>query len=129
MENYLADTVILVDHLRGKKEAFEFLQQTSVSISHVTIAELVQGTKDKIHLQSVKNAVKDLLVLPITETISGLAVKLMEKFFLSNHLEYLDVLIAATAIANKLTLVTANAKHFRYIKELKVIPWPINKSE
>lgn len=51
------------------------------------------------------------------------SIKLMEEFRLSQGLLFLDALIAATSICNKLTLVTDNVKHFQFIKKLQLVPW------
>lgn len=34
-----------------------------------------------------------------------------------------DILIAATALSNNLTLATNNVKHFKHIKNLSIINW------
>lgn len=124
MKKYLADTTVLVEHLRGNDQAKEFLQHCSPSISHVSIAELIAGTFKKQDLKHIENLLKGFEVAPVTETISSLALELMKQFFHSHHLEYLDALIAATAITFRLSLITENTKHFQMIKELSIIPWP-----
>ena len=43
---------------------------------------------------------------------------------IGKHTGEVDVLIAATAMAHKATLVTANRKHFENIEGLKVEVWP-----
>lgn len=121
MRNYLADTTVLVDHLRGNKKAAAFLEEFSPSISTVTIAELIQGSENK---QDQTLAVKICTTLPkltIDKKISDSAIELMKQFCLSHGLRFLDALIAATAIENKLVLITGNVKHFRFIKGLEVI--------
>lgn len=123
MEKFLADTTILVDHLKGDVSAFNFLKNKSPYISHVTLAELIQGTRDKKRLRAVEYTASELTILPINEAISRLGIILMKKFFHSHHLEYLDALIAASAITNNLILLTGNIKHFRFIRELKVEDW------
>ena len=42
----------------------------------------------------------------------------MKKFYLSKGLRFLDALIAATALEHKLSLITGNLKHFRFIEGL-----------
>jgi tRNA(fMet)-specific endonuclease VapC len=40
-----------------------------------------------------------------------------------NNVEDFDIMIAAVALANNLTLVTNNTKHFKNVKGLKVEDW------
>lgn len=123
MERYLADTTVLIDHLRGVEGAKTFLKRTTPSISHVSISELIEGTKNKNQLRQVNQAVGDLPHLPISEPISSRAIGLMKKYFLPHRLELPDALIAATAIEENLVLVTGNTKHFSFIKELGLLDW------
>lgn len=123
MGKYLVDTTVLVEHLRGDALAFNFLKANFPFVTHVTIAELIEGTRNKRDLKAVDNALADLPLLPLNEVISLKALDLMKKFFHSYHLEYLDSLIAVTALERKLTLVTANTKHFSFIKDLSLLDW------
>lgn len=125
MALFLVDTNVLVDHLRGKQHAKDFLAKHTPALSHVTVGELIEGVKNQHDLRSVHQAIKDLEVISIEPSISERAIDLMNAFFLSNHLEFLDALIAATAIEHRLTLVTANTKHFEFIKGIKMTSWPL----
>ena len=121
--SYLADTTVLIDHIRLAGRATDYLLVNYPAVSVVSIAELIQGAKDKRELRDIIKLKNSLKVVPITDRISRHALILIEKLFLSNHLEFLDALIAATAIENNLTLVTANVKHFSPIKGLKLTSW------
>ena len=50
--------------------------------------------------------------------ITGLAYELLKRYAKSDGLRTFDALIAATAIAEGLTLVSKNRKHFQMIGEL-----------
>lgn len=121
MNNYLADTTVIVDHLRGDKKATIFLKEFNPAISIVTIAELVQGARDKREQALAVKICTSLLVINTNGKISALAIELMKKFYLSDGLKFLDALIAASALENKLILATGNLKHFRFIKGLQAI--------
>lgn len=123
MAKYLADTTLLVDHLRKDEKAKEFLIVKGPSISQASVAELIEGAKNKLHLNQINITVGPLEVVPISENISSSAIELMLECFLSHGLEFMDALIAATAMENNLTLVTANVKHFSFIKRLKLLDW------
>lgn len=122
MNSYLADTTVVVDHLRGNKKAAKFLEECNPSISVVTVAELIQGSKDRREQAMAVKICAAFQELTIDKKISGRALELIEEFYLSHGLLFLDALIGATALENKLVLVTANVKHFRFIKGLQIIP-------
>lgn len=121
MKNYLADTTVIIDHLRGDKEATAFLEEFNPQISIVTVAESIQGAQDKREQALAVKICESLPEININGRISALAIELMKKFYLSHGLKFLDALIAATTLENRLILVTGNLKHFRYINGLEVI--------
>jgi predicted nucleic acid-binding protein len=123
MVNYLADTTVLIDLFRGDQRASEYIKTGQSAISHVTAAELFEGARNKQHLAKLKRAIDDLVTIPIEAAMSTLALNLIQSYFLSHHMEFMDALIAATAMEHNLTLVTANAKHFSFIKGLKLTDW------
>ena len=49
---------------------------------------------------------------PLTESITQRAIGIMESLVLSHGLQMGDALIAATAIEPRLSVLTANVKHF-----------------
>lgn len=125
---YLLDTNIIVDHLRNKKLLDEYLLLDGVGISIITVAELFYGAyksdNPPIMIQKLENVIKKLNIEIVNlnlQTISefgkikaGLEVK-------GERLEDFDLLIAATAIVNKLILVTLNIKHFKRIENLELV--------
>lgn len=121
MNNYLVDTTVIIDHLRGNLLAKQFLEKNNPSISMVTMAELIQGARDKQELSSVIKLGTNLSQIDIDKKISKKSIALLADFHLSHGLLFLDALIAATAIENNLVLITKNTKHFRFIKELEVL--------
>ena len=121
MVKYLADTNILIDHLRGDSQATKFLLDYSPAVSTVSVAELIQGCRTPQQLSEVTTLVSDLNVLNIDAEISVQSTKLVRDNYLSHSLKFLDALIAATAIKHKLTLKTQDAKHFKFIKNLSVL--------
>ena len=127
-KNYLVDTSIIVDYLRGSKKAASFLNlQNPIIISVITATEIYQGAKNKKELNILKELINRFKVIPINVNICQLALTLLENYTLSHHLLILDSLIAATVIKNKLTLVTGNYKHFSMIKKLQVQKWSQEK--
>ncbi|MCH8956565.1 PIN domain-containing protein, partial [candidate division KSB1 bacterium] len=61
----------------------------------------------------------DFIVLPLTENIGHRASIYIEEYTVASGLRSGDVLIAATAVENNMTLVSSNTKHFKAITDLK----------
>ncbi len=118
MTKYLADTNILIDHLRGNVQATEFLTTQSPVISAVTVVELIQGCRNPKELAQVNTLLVDFEVMHIDYSISSLATTLVSDLYLSFGMKFLDALVAATAIKHNLILKTQDVKHFKCIKKL-----------
>lgn len=121
MNNYLADTTVLIEHLRGNGKAKQFLEVYNPTISTITIAELLHGARDKEDLAIITKLYKNFSEMPIDRKISKVSIDLLHKYHLSHGLLFLDALIAATALENNRILVTGNSKDFTFITELQVI--------
>lgn len=87
--------------------------------------ELLQGALDKRELDSIRKDVRRNFaeIAPVTENASRQAVRLVERHALSDGLRVADALIAATALVRGFRLATANAKHFRMVKGLKLVSY------
>lgn len=88
----------------------------------MTYIELAQGCRNQQELKQVKQGLlaADTEIIPITANISSRAMTLIDEYSLANGLRLADALITATALETNLTLLTANTKHFKPIKHLKV---------
>lgn len=85
--------------------------------------ELLQGARDKDDIRIIKRFMVDLSfgVLSLTENVGHRALVYVEQYGLSSGLRAADALIAATAVENAMPLMTANAKHFRAIRDLDLV--------
>jgi hypothetical protein len=121
----LVDSDVIIWNWRGREAAAELLGAEPFAISAVTYMELVQGMRNARELRDLQSDLKlwQTTILPITEAISNQATALVEAHFLSHNLQLADALIAATAIAHQLTLITSNLKHFRAVKDLELQPF------
>ena len=102
------------------------LNQTRVrNMSVVSYLELVQGARDKHDVRMIRAYVLALQfhVLPLTESIGYRASIYMETHALGTSMGVADALIAATAAENELDLCTANVKHYRAIKDIRLVPF------
>ncbi len=127
-EYILVDTDILIDAGRGDKTAVRYLEtsekDTILAVSVVTVMELLVGCENKKEQQAVKQFIKRFEVFLLAERISEKAVTLLKKYRLSHGLLIADALLAATAIENRLPLVSKNQRDYRFIDELELLPYP-----
>ncbi|MEQ6166919.1 type II toxin-antitoxin system VapC family toxin [Ekhidna sp. MALMAid0563] len=130
--NYLLDTCVVSDFVKGDNPTLAKLQSLSplqVKISSITAYELHYGLVKNTNLKKgIKEAVlgfiKDVEILPFRTDESIIAAKIRAN--LENDGKPIgpyDVLIASTALENKLTLVTTNVSEFQRIPSLKIENW------
>jgi len=121
----LFDTDILIWVLRGNAKAAKAIDDANTetkSLSIVNYMELLQGARNKHEVQAIRSFLSDMRfqIQPLTENIGHRASIYMEEYNLSTSLSLADALIAATAVEANSILLTANDKHYRSIKELKI---------
>ena len=131
MTRFLLDSNVCIACLRRKPWALKVLgsvTRASVAVSSLTVGELVLGTHlseapDR-ELAKVEAFLRPLQVLPFGQDEAyqwaGIDARLRKQ---GNRIETEDAMIAATALALQMTLVTGNTKHFERVKGLKVVDW------
>ncbi len=121
---YLCDTCILIDYLRGKEEAKQRLATDRIKglgMSVITYMELMVGARNKKEILTIKKAFADFEIVELSESISVKGKNLIEKFTKSHGLLIPDALIAATALELDVPLATLNISDFRFISNLRLI--------
>ncbi len=119
----LVDTDVLIWHLRGYHKATQRLDPIpKLILSAVTYLALVQGMRNRSELLALQKclAMRQAERLPLTPAITERAIILMETLALSHGVQLGDALIAATGLEHRLTILTANAKHFSAVKNLQL---------
>lgn len=121
----LVDTTVFIDAFRKNVRAKAFLAQVFPPLfcSVITQAELIQGVRNNLEKKQINELLRTIEVLPLTPSISEAMIVLVMRYTLFHGLQIPDALIAATAMEHNLTLVTANVKHFSFIKGLKLMDW------
>lgn len=119
------DTDVLIWYFRGNQKAREFISGVPYrdrQVSSLCIMELVQGCRDRQELRAVKEFIRENIagVIHLDEGISEKAITLLEGHASADGLRTIDALVAATALREDGTLVTANHKHFKKIAGLEV---------
>lgn len=121
----LIDTDVLIDAARGYADAVAFLDEQNrasrVQISIISAMELTVGSRNKTELNETRRFLESVRILPIDTNVSEAAYNFIESFTLSHGLMIPDALIAATAVENRMTLLTKNTRHFQMIHGLEVI--------
>lgn len=118
----LIDTDVLIDYLRGRPQAVEFLESLRelLLISTMTIAELYAGVRDGKERELLNELIRGFQVVPVDESISIKGGLYRRDYGKSHGVGLADALIAATAELNQATLVTLNQKHFPMIVDIMV---------
>jgi tRNA(fMet)-specific endonuclease VapC len=130
---FLLDTDTCVYWLRGRTAVHARLAAVSpeeLSISVITLAELHYGADcsaqaDANH-QAIDDFVSGMAVLPLDASIARVFGEVKAQLRRQGNLiEDFDLLLAATALSNGLTLVTNNAAHFERIPGLTLSSWAL----
>jgi predicted nucleic acid-binding protein len=119
-EKYIVDTNILIYVSKadeGVLAILDLLDQTAFFISVISHFEFLNGHRDERHFKDLENLLTQLVTLDLTPEISKRAALLDRET--KKKLKFKDLLIAATAQVEGLTLVTAD-KDFQKLKGLKV---------
>ncbi len=119
----LVDTDVLIWYLRGNEKAAKSLESLDgFCISVVTYMELVQGMRNAKELRTLKQTLREweVKIVQIESEISMKASMYVEEYYLSNSMQLADALIAATANRLGAELLTANDKHYRCLKDIKI---------
>ena len=120
----LVDTDVLIWYLRGNDKARDLIDgERNIFMSAVTYIELVQGMRNKEELNLFRQAIHswNAKIIYISEEISAKAMFYVEQHFLSHSLQLADALIAATAVEYGKTLLSANDKHYKIIKDVQLV--------
>jgi tRNA(fMet)-specific endonuclease VapC len=130
--SYLLDTDVCVDFLRGRSPGLAARltshEPTEIRLSVVTLAELLHGALKGAHptegLAAVSAFAGMFVVLPLdgpcAQRYAEIRVHLESR---GTPIGPNDLFIAATALANDLTMVTNNTGEFGRIVGLRVEDW------
>ena len=129
---YLLDTNIVSYWMRGDRGVIGRIKQHSpadLALSAITLAEILYGiekspVKKKERRLKIERISLLLDLYPFGESAAGqYAIVRAQLEREGRPISERDTLIAAIAMANKLTVVTHNVKEFNRIHELKVEDW------
>lgn len=130
MAKYIIDTNTIIEyfkHRHGVPERMSQVSRDDLCVSEVTIAELLYGAMHSKsvdrHLREVRELQRDIMVLPISDTLDEYAE--IRHALTSNGMtvEDFDILIGAAARHYGLIAVTDNLKHFNHMPGVQSENW------
>ena len=128
---YLLDTDFCIDWLRRKdyaRNALAAVKPSAVAVSAVTVGELLMGacgsqSPDR-ETAKVRQFLQPIRVIDFGSVEAGhfgsLAAMLRGR---GQLIGVADTMIAATAVAHALVVVTRNRRHFEKVETLKISDW------
>jgi tRNA(fMet)-specific endonuclease VapC len=126
----LLDTNVVVAFLNGDNSILKRIKDEidRIALSSLVVAELDYGAKAsqraKENLEKLYRFLDVVQVVPFDIECAKIFGSIKSKLRnIGKPTGEVDVLIAATAMAHKATLVTANKKHFENIEGLKIEVW------
>lgn len=117
MATYLLDTGIVIDVLNDKRARGSLLEQLlregeELAVCPITVTEVYAGARPREEARTAR-FLRSLKFYPVTFEVAEQAGNLQNAWRRKGRtLSLPDVTIAAVAIANHLTLVTANVRDF-----------------
>lgn len=123
IKNYLIDSDVLIDYLRGSSTTRDFLfelkKEGILMISVINVVEIYSGRdiKNKKKKKLIDNFIDEFKIITLEKGLSENAGKIRMEY----QTPFADAIIAASAIETKSFLVTRNIKHFSKIKNLKIL--------
>ena len=122
----IADTDVLIDYLDESKSRHDKTvailedKNLAISISSITVMELIVGAVNKTHLNRINKELRGFLTILPNPEIALIAIRLLQQYHLSHGLKIQDCFIAATALFVKIPLFTYNIKDFKFIEGLEL---------
>jgi predicted nucleic acid-binding protein len=121
----LVDTSILIDFFRKKNRKKSILYKLQgkheIYISTITEFEFLAGVKEE-RTVSINSFFKNLEVIGFDSKAAIIASSIYKDLKSKNQIiEFRDIFIAATAIANRLPLSTLNIEHFKRVENLEIV--------
>jgi len=130
---YIIDSDILIYFLKNHPKVvnkFAEAEADDIGITIITYAELLFGAynslKIKKNLSKIKSFLETMTIVDFDKPAADIFARLKSDLRKEGKIiSDMDLIIASICIANQLTLITNNSKHFKRIRELKIENWSI----
>ena len=129
MKKYLLDTNVLISMFKNKGRIRQHIMNAGIQncfISEISIAELFYGAAKggrRQNMDDVANVLQQFDVLPIFLSLKSYGQIKANLECKGLRIDDFDILIGATALQNKLVMVTANIGHLNRIPNLIIENW------
>lgn len=124
MEAVLIDTSVLIGRFRREPRAMVALERVAGSamvLCDAIVAEVLAGTRNPSEYAITKRELfQQFHILPLTMEVSQCFHGILDQLRNGKDVHFADQLIAATAMAHDVALLTLNTKHFKVIKGLRL---------
>lgn len=122
MADYVLDSDILIDHLRGVRDYRSLLPSLdladSVGCSTITVAEVLAGMKENEE-DKTRALLQSLVHYPVDTVVAEKAAELRRSYRRQGQAIAMDDLfIAATVLLKRAVLVTGNPRHYPMVSSL-----------
>ncbi|MBN1246058.1 MAG: PIN domain-containing protein [Anaerolineae bacterium] len=112
----------MIEYLRGAPAAVTFLESLGrrPATSVICVAELLVGARDDDERQAIERFLLAFDEIPVTGETARLGANFHRTYMRSHNTGLADALVAATAAAHDLRLVTFNARHYPMFEDVLV---------
>jgi len=120
----ILDTNILIDFLKGKPEAIDFVRELhTIRTSVIVIAELYSGVIDKKEIDEIEKFLNHVEGIEVTSKIAIKAGLLRRQYIKSHGIGIPDAIIAATANDLNVPVASLDKKHLSVLTKNLVVPY------
>ena len=127
MAKYLLDTCVCISMFRNEGNVRETIRKIGTKncyISEITVAELYFGlaksSEKQRKMEDIREVQRLFRVIPVYSSFKEYGEIRQTLEHTGLRVDQFDLLIGATAIHHKMTLVTSNLKHFERIQGLEI---------
>lgn len=126
---YLLDTNVCINIFRNTGHIREKIEKAGIAhcaVSEITIAELFYGAAKSgraKHFQDVYNVMRLFQIVPTSDCLERYGVLKSQLEQSGMRIDDFDLLIGATALQHRMTLVTHNIKHLARIPQIQIEDW------
>ncbi len=117
----LLDTDVLVDFLRGHKQAVAFVTKNAdrIMLSAIVVAELYSGVRGDAEEGALDDLISLFRVVEVSAETARAGGLIRRDYGTSHGVGLADALLAATAASEGAQLATLNTRHYPMIKGLR----------
>jgi predicted nucleic acid-binding protein len=118
----MVDTDVMIDFLCGRPQAVAYMQtlELPLHLSAITVAELYAGLREGDERAVLSQTLAACAVHPVSPQLAERGGLWRRDYRASHGVGLADAIIAATAAAAKLPLVTLNARHYPMLDSVEI---------